>query len=242
MSGSPILALIFALLCYNPVSITSEADHSATSNLIASDNSLENLTESQRIKLSETFEKVYSIEENKQIIDYLSDVNAQVDFAINPKMKSPGAYDRKHKLIYFRDAKSINYHVLVEEFFHAYQDQVIGIGNHRYDQAHANIEFEAKLYSDIIQMKYVDYLVGDLDLPLLILGSSSNAYLAWLESATNEFNDYPKWSYMKKEYYYFLEEFAAEKTAYGANTDHKDQPISLFSVFNPNELIKSRRK
>lgn len=218
-------------------------DHLLTGNpsLETEEIKLTELTEAQRFQLASTFEQVYSIEENKKIIDYLSDVDANIGFAMNPEMKSPGAYDRKKKLIYFRESNSINYHVLVEEFFHAYQDQVIGIGNHRYDQAFVNIEFEAKLYADIIQMKYTEYLVGDLGLPIQILGSSSEGYLNWLKSATNNFSKAPNWVFMQRRYYHFLEEFSTEKTAYGNDIDYKDQPISLFSVFNPDELIKSRK-
>ncbi|MEL6558519.1 MAG: hypothetical protein AAFQ94_10060 [Bacteroidota bacterium] len=218
-------------------------DHSyaVISSLEVEEIKLVELTEAQKFQLASTFEKVYSIEENKLIIDYLSDVNANIGFAMYPEMKSPGAYDRKKKLIYFRESNSINYHVLVEEFFHAYQDQVIGIGNHRYDQAFVNIEFEAKLYADIIQMKYTEYLVGELGLPIQILGSSSESYINWLKSATNNFSKAPDWPFMQRRYYHFLEEFSAEKTAYGKDIDYKDQPLSLFSVFNPDELIKSRR-
>lgn len=242
MLGYKVSMAILTMLFYDPIITTLQLNYSTNIRPKSSEVSLLELNEEQQIRLSTTFAQVYSIKENKIIIDCLSDVNARLSFVINPQMKSPGAYNRKNKQILFRESKSINYHVLVEEFFHAYQDQVIGIGSHRYDQAHANIEFEAKLYSDIIQMKYVDYLVGELDLPLLILGSSSDNYLKWLEIATTDFTNDPNWDFMQDKYYHFLEEFTAEKTAYGSTTDHKDQPISLFSVFDPDELIKSRKK
>ena len=237
MSAYHFCITVLSLLISSGVSETTDA----SGNLKIDSEKVLELTEDQKLKLANTFEQVYSITENKIIIDYLSDVDAMVGFAMNPEMKSPGAYDRKKKLIYFRESGSINYHVLVEEFFHAYQDQVIGIGNHYYDQALVNIEFEAKLYADIIQMKYTDYLVGELGLPLQILGSSSDGYLNWLKTATSNFSRDPSWLFMQRRYYHFLEEFSLEKTAYGNDIDYKDQPISLFSVFHPDELISSRK-
>jgi len=85
------------------------------------------LSQEQEVLLSQTFEHVYNIAENKLIIDYLSDVSAVIIFGLDSHQKSPGSYNRKKKLILFKDEKAINYHVLVEELFHAYQHQVITV-------------------------------------------------------------------------------------------------------------------
>ncbi|MGB3465825.1 MAG: hypothetical protein WBA74_11165 [Cyclobacteriaceae bacterium] len=199
------------------------------------------LDEQQQLRLSAAFNQVYGIAENQRIVDYLAEADASLVFRMGNQMANPGAYDRANKVVYFRKEQDINYHVLLEELFHAYQDQVISIGTDHFDQAHINIEFEAKLYSDIIQMKYTDYLVGELGLPLLILGSSSEDYISWIGNITEGHTTYPTWNEMKSRYYEFLEEFSNEKTAYGTAIDLKDQPISLFSVFNPDTLIMSRK-
>lgn len=195
----------------------------------------------QEDRLATTFDHVYSIKENRLIIDLLAEVNATLHFRVAEDMKSPGAYDRENKIVFFRRTEDINYHVLLEELFHAYQDQVISIGNLHFDQAHTNIEFEAKLYSDIIQLKYADFLVGELHLPLIILGCSSETYIEWISTITRQHSGNPDWPETQKRYYEFLQKFAEEKTAYEGEIDLKDQPVSMFSIFDPDELILTRK-
>jgi len=197
----------------------------------------EALNEGQQLLLAKVYGQVYHIPENKKVIDLLSQHNASIRFVINSNLKSPGAYYKDRKEIHFKDDKSINYHVLVEELFHAYQFQVKKIDLKYVNYSKANIEFEAKVYSDFIQMKYMTYLVGDHDIPLVILGNSSKSYLRWLNQITNNFSTYPKWSRMQKKYFYFMEKFTQEKDAYNFPINKQNLPISLFSVFHKKGAI-----
>jgi len=58
---------------------------------------------------------------------------------------------------------------------------------------------------------------------------------------TNDFSKAPEWTVMKRKYYDFLEEFVKEKSAYNIGIDRRDQPISLFSIFQPDQAMLSRK-
>ncbi|MGQ1892071.1 hypothetical protein ACT29H_16665, partial [Thermophagus sp. OGC60D27] len=66
----------------------------------------------------------------------------------------PAGYDPSTKTFKFRDNDAINSENLKEEFFHAYLDFFYDGGIAQYaDSGRVNIEFEAKLYKDISNVK-----------------------------------------------------------------------------------------
>jgi hypothetical protein len=148
-------------------------------------------------------------------------------FKIDASLKTPGGYDPNTNTIKFRSTSDINYNSLLEELFHAYQHLIDNISEHLVSPylGRSNIEFEAKLYIDLIALLYDG---------TCCLGGQSNEYLQWLFSITNDGQTAPTWNEIQPYYYYFLELFKQEKPAYNFPTNLELPPNTLFLPFRVN--------
>ncbi len=87
----------------------------------------------------------------KALYDALLDRNVKLDFGMKT-MDTPAGYDPRTKTIIFKDQLEINSTNLKEELFHAWQDVYYPGGITQYlNVGKVNIEFEAKVFNDIIE-------------------------------------------------------------------------------------------
>jgi len=186
---------------------------------------------SKESKLKTVFNQLYGLEEHKKFITKLRS-RVKIKYRINPRQTTPGGYDPRNKSISFRSEDDINYYVLVEELFHAYQDYQVGLGKYVYSldkKGMTNFEFEAKLYADLVNLKHLDY-VTSVDPRLQMLGGSSQGYLDWISEITDNHFNYPNWDKMKGKYFQFLDKFEKGSPAYNAPIDFDLPPKTIFDV------------
>jgi hypothetical protein len=81
------------------------------------------------------------------------DYGPNINFSINSSLNANAAYNPSTNTLSFKDESQINYQNVMEEFFHAYQNNVAYPGGtSQYTTiGRANIEFEAEVISDIIE-------------------------------------------------------------------------------------------
>ena len=100
------------------------------------------------------------------LYDQLVNKKVKIDFRMysNPTENSAAAnYDPRYKSISFRENSTITKESLIEELFHAWQDAFYPGGTTQYGKdaqgnklsGYVNIEFEAKIYKDILDNKNI---------------------------------------------------------------------------------------
>lgn len=125
---------------------------------------------------------------NTKMEDFFVSNSIKFDFVYNPQLSAPAAFvPGGSQTIYFRDSPSIQQDALSEELFHAYQQWNYSGGiTQYYQQGLSNIEFEAKLYKDIISSFEGGSLVG------VPYGHPQHAaYQQWILSLTSNLTKYP---------------------------------------------------
>ena len=194
----------------------------------------EEMNDDQQNKLREVFKQIIGLPVHRKFVNILRS-RVKLKYRIDPNQDTPGGYDPASKTIKFKSQDYVNYYVLLEEIFHAYQDYVEGISKYAYSldrKGRSNIEFEAKLYADVTLYRNLDYVVGDLQLPVLILGSNTDEYLTWLKNVTSDHTKYPKWDDLKAEYYNRVEKFRQEKPDYNFPVDRTLQPKTFLHILH----------
>lgn len=187
------------------------------------------LTDQQSNRLKEAFKQVYSIPINAKFLRELLNSGYKVKITINPNLSTPGGFSPSTNTISFRSFDDINYNVVLEEYFHAFQHYRIGIGKYN-NEGNANIEFEAKLYQDIVSRRHLEQL-AEMGLSFYYLGHSSSEYADWLIEITSNHTTYPAWSTIEDKYYDFIELFIQEKTVYASPIDYELEPTTMLYLF-----------
>lgn len=133
----------------------------------------------------------------KALYDALIARNVKLNFGMKTNT-APGGYNPKTGELLFSDNTSITSAVLKEELFHAWQNAYYSGGIAQYlNVGKVNIEFEAKLYQDIIEGEDASCCLafrGD-HIPVEI----RNNYFFWIESVrfkpdrSFSDSDYTKW-------------------------------------------------
>lgn len=136
---------------------------------------------------------------------------------------APGGYNPRTKKVSFSNNEDITSENLKEELFHAWQDAFYPGGISQYLNAgKVNIEFEAKLYQDIIE--------GEDDLCRLAFRGNripmeiQNNYYDWIESIRFK----PDRSFSDSDYAKWLNLFNQYDPEYGSTTsDNLQRPLAL---------------
>jgi hypothetical protein len=192
-----------------------------TDELVGTLTSVNLLDVQQNDNLKTAFNEVYKKCTNRFFIDALNENGFKFKFKIDASMTTPGGFDPATNSIKFRSTNDINYTTLQEELFHAYQHLTINIQpllTPPYT-GRSNIEFEAKMYSDLVAVRYNQ---------VCCLGGQTNEYTNWLLLLTANGSKFPNWQDMQQKYFYFLEIFKLEKPEYNFPTDNTLLPITLF--------------
>ncbi len=134
--------------------------------------------------------------------------NVKLDFGMyaNPtETSAPANYDPRERSIKFKDNSSITKDNLKEEFFHAWQDSYYSCGIWQYrETGKVNVEFEAKVFKDIIESPDATccWAFGDVEnLP----ENLSTEYGLWIygireSSISLQDADYRKWLNLYNQY------------------------------------------
>ncbi|MEP0985440.1 hypothetical protein [Ekhidna sp.] len=187
---------------------------------------------SQKNKLREEFKKVHSIPINAKFLDELRNNGYSVKVNINPALSTPGGFYPSTNTISFRSLEDIDYNSVLEEYFHAFQHYRIGIGKYSFGdkKGASNIEFEAKLYNDIVSQANID-LLAEMGESFFFLGGSSNEYSTWINQVTSNHTKYPTWQSIKDDYYNYMQLFTQEKPIYDFPIDYDLQPTTMLYLF-----------
>ncbi|MGM0580192.1 MAG: hypothetical protein ACQETL_05905 [Bacteroidota bacterium] len=160
---------------------------------------------------------------NLQIFQYVVGEEKKFCFKVDSSIDSPGQFNYSNSTISFKSTKNINLVTFGEEFFRGYQDLFYnGLGQYS-NTGRSNIEFEAKLYYDLTH----DGLCCEN-----FNGETQIEYLLWLENISNGFTHIPSWSEMSDKYFYFMEKFIEEKSAYNFPIDYNLLPNALLNINN----------
>ena len=133
--------------------------------------------------------------------------NVQLNFGMATGISAPANYDPRDKSVKFNGNSNITKDILKEELFHAWQDSHYSGGIWQYrETGKVNIEFEAKLFKDLLNNPEIYngccYAFGPDALPEHLY----NEYIKWIydirDSGNMSFhnNDYQKWLNYFQEY------------------------------------------
>jgi len=114
---------------------------------------------------------------------------------------------------------------LGEEFFHAYQDMYYSGGINQYvDKGRPNIEFEAKLFWDIVATKN--------GIPHTSLAIQDNdEYDKWVRNLTKGGTQVPKWEEMQARYVEFMRIFKVKAPQYNREEIPTMLPSAMLNIF-----------
>ena len=162
----------------------------------------------------------------KTLYDALVSKNVKLNFGMyySPSENSaPASYNPSDKSVRFRDYNSITAENLKEELFHAWQDAYYpgGIWQYR-ETGKVNVEFEAKLYQDIIEGEDALCCLAfrGYHIPIEI----RNNYYDWIESIRFK----PDRSFSDSDYTKWLNLFNQYDLEYGsATSDNLQRPLAL---------------
>jgi hypothetical protein len=83
----------------------------------------------------------------------LVNTGAKINFAIGTQNSNPAQYDSSTKTLSFFNNSAITASNILEELFHALQDAHYSGGISQYaNVGYSNVEFEAKLYKDVVNI------------------------------------------------------------------------------------------
>ncbi|MFR3329631.1 MAG: hypothetical protein ACLTSL_05665 [Odoribacter splanchnicus] len=114
------------------------------------------LTQQQKTQLNQALKEFVSrCPEYKAMYDKLVSLGVKINFKIDASVfdSSEGLAGYKEKVMYFYDASKIKVEYIQEEMIHAIQEiEIYGITT--MENARKNIEFEAKVMQDVLNVKY----------------------------------------------------------------------------------------
>lgn len=115
-----------------------------------------NLSGVQKARLEQALKEMLLLCGNMKLMGYLQSNNLKLGFSMNSSTNGVGGYNYQTGNISFMSSSSIRRDVLQEELFHGYHNHYYSGGlaaiveNNNYGRS--NIEFEAKLYADILRV------------------------------------------------------------------------------------------
>lgn len=199
-----------------------------------------NLTQTQKAGLNEVLEmlELYTCA-GKALYSNLIASGRKLSFYIDPTSTSAGSYDPTTRKIKFKSESDINLDVVSEELFHAYQDLFYPGGTSNYVlSGRINIEFEAKLFHDIM---YVNTPLR-YNLPSCcgtVNNSQEGNYLAWLQSITDQGTKYPsRYNVMGGQYWYYMSQFDSSWPSYPGDINASFQPGAIFQLIDSSSCTK----
>ena len=126
-----------------------------------------------------------SISEDCATNKVLNTVWGNLSFNVNSSISNPAQYNCNNNTITFRNSSNINENNILEELFHAYQNTIYPGGTCQYSlgkPGFTNIEFEAKLFTDIYAVLYGGAYSASIGLP----GSIEDEYADWVRAITEQ--------------------------------------------------------
>ncbi|MCF0075613.1 hypothetical protein LZD49_34390 [Dyadobacter sp. CY261] len=160
----------------------------------------------------------------------LTSTATRVEWGIDPATPGLGAYSPANKTIMFPNTSAISPQTLMEELFHAYQDNFYIGGTNQYVlSGRQNIEFEAKLFRDIFGV-----LEGGTGFSSLTVGPQYNSqYFTWLMAITDNGTKVPSdYSVISSQYFYWMDKFVQ------ANPGYNQPGMLTLNNFTPGALLR----
>jgi hypothetical protein len=191
------------------------------------------LTETEQITLNDIIVEFNSFHcLNQAISDFLDNADVSLKFDIDPDIPHDGnaAYNAETKTVSFLNEDEITFNNLWEEMFHAYQDAYYPGGTSQYnDEGSLNIEFEAKVFKDLLKLGCCFAFHADNNDPLYqkIVGDYNIEFLTAIRTTKNINQD---------EYAKYIEYFGIYNTQYDhANySDALESPDALINLLEQN--------
>ena len=164
--------------------------------------------------------------------------NVKLDFGMKTGT-APSAYDPNTKKITFNDDVNINRSNLKEELFHAFQDAYYagGIGQYGKDAqgnklpGYVNVEFEAKVFKDIIMETGGSSAFFKYETPEEI--AIYRDYSAWIESVKDDMSILQD----QNEYSYWLDLFNEHNPDYSSSRNDFSSFHGLYDLINGSECF-----
>ncbi|ASZ11547.1 hypothetical protein KTO58_17280 [Chitinophaga pendula] len=167
---------------------------------------------------------------NKAFFNQMVTAGVKLDFKVTPMQLSEGGFKPIEMSVSFKGNSAINYDVLTEELFHAYQNLYYpgGIAGKHGTIGGSNLEFEAKLLRDIeIMKKFMPCC-----LTIQTTNEDNAAYFDWLRKITADVTKHPTdFSELQDKYFDFLELFKKSWPAYFLPTDPNLKPEALLNLY-----------
>ncbi len=151
------------------------------------------------------------------------------NFRIDPNSPTPASYNSFNNNLTFRSTTNIDEpDVVREELFHGYQNSFYSGGISQYsNQGRSNIEFESKLYKDLLNL--VEGNGGGAFTGIAANNFAYDSYVLWLRELTSNFIKYPSVINMNK-YDYFLEAFKQSFPEYDTPSVSNMKPDALMNA------------
>ncbi len=157
------------------------------------------------------------------------------NFKINASNPGPASYNPNNRALTFKSASTVTEEFLREELFHGYQDGFYLGGIAQYSNAgKSNIEFEAKLFKDLIG--YVSGYPGQV-FGVPYGNPLHDEYVSWISTITNGFTKFPSILPIDK-YFYFLDAFKQSYTEYNTTTINSLYPDALMNAIKSSKCPK----
>lgn len=160
----------------------------------------------------------------RSVYDDLVEHGIKLDFKINSSLTAPASYSPVSKSVDFRSSTDIKSSNLKEELFHAFQDVFYSGGIAQYTSTgKVNIEFEAKLYKDIMAFPCCDALnIGTAP------ESLRNSYNIWVYSIQENSSNLSD-----SEYQFWLNQFNIYAAPYSSSASPSlSSPRALKSIIS----------
>ncbi|MDD4591110.1 MAG: hypothetical protein PHG06_11890 [Parabacteroides sp.] len=177
------------------------------------------MTPSQKALLSQALSGLITVGcMHEALYNALVSENVKLDFGMLPNAVNPANYNPYNKSIKFRDYNSITTESIKEELFHAWQDAYYPGGIAQYGKdaqgnklpGYVNVEFEAKVFKDLIMTfgGYSAFLKYDTPEEIEIY----EEYRDWIESVKDD----PSILQNESVYHYWLDLFNEHNPLYSS--------------------------
>jgi hypothetical protein len=171
----------------------------------------------------------------KAIYDMTVAKGLKYNFKIDPNSQL-ATYNPNNKQLTFQSSTYIDEQYFREELFHGYQDSYYdnGIGQYGSSGGLANIEFEAKLFKDILGA--VEGIPGQT-FGVPYGNPKHDEYQSWISEITSSYTKYPTQINLAK-YFEFLEAFKDSYPNYNSPTISTLKPDALMNAINGSNCSK----
>jgi len=186
-----------------------------------------NLTESQTTELAQKLQdwRLFGGCYTKWILSYFVNQNKKFDFVAQQTYPTPASYVNGKITINVGSMVYDNVG-LGEEFFHAYQDMYYSGGINQYvNKGRPNIEFEAKLFWDIVSSRS-----GNGGTSLAI--QDNPIYDKWINDLTHDGTQTPQWEEIQPRYFEFMNIFKVKAPQYDKEVIPTLLPSAMLNVLN----------